>query len=64
MENTTIKNSDDHISDAIDSFMAGDREMAEHSLHKAIESKFINHMCECLNGVYGKASTSSEAVGK
>ena len=50
----TVKNSDDHVSDAIDSFLAGDRVMAEHSLHKAIESKLVNHMCECLQGVYGR----------
>jgi len=61
MENMTIKNSDDHISDAIDSFMAGDREMAEHSLHKAIESKFINHMCECLQNVYGQSVSDGGA---
>lgn len=52
MQNTIIKNSDDYISDSIDSFMAGNRTMAEHSLHKAIEAKFVNHICECLRDVY------------
>ena len=52
MNETTVKNSNDLISDSIDAFMAGNRVMAEHSLHKAIEAKLVNHICECLKDVY------------
>lgn len=54
MENTIVKNSDDLISDAIDSLWAGNTVMAEHSLHQAIEAKLVNHMCECLQDIYCK----------
>lgn len=48
----TLKNSDDFISDSVDAFMAGDRRLADHYLHQAIEEKFINHFSECLKDAY------------
>lgn len=48
----TLKNSDDFVSDSVDAFMAGDRRLADHYLHRAIEEKLINHFSECLKDEY------------